>query len=71
MKEQLQRFVRQTDGPLGVAIVVVSLVAIIGWQYTRAQLGGRPQAKRASGLGVSGLAVAVLTLAVARVAFLK
>ena len=71
MKEQIRSLVQATDGPLGVAIVVVTLVAVFGWQYTRAQLGGRPPSSRAGGFGIGGLVIAVLALAVARVAFLK
>ena len=71
MKEHLRNLVHSTDGPIGVAIVITSLVAIIGWQYTRAQLGGRAPSRRAGGFGIGGLTVAVLGLAVARLVLLK
>ena len=71
MKEQVRDLVKLTNGPLGFAMVIVSLVGLMGWQYTRAQLGGRPPARRAGGFGIGGLALAVLGLALARVTLLN
>lgn len=71
MKEQVGHLVKMTNGPLGFAMVIVSLVGLMGWQYTRAQLGGRPPARRAGGFGIGGLALAVLGLALARVTLLN
>ena len=71
MKEHLRDLVRSTGGPIAVAIVITSLVAIIGWKYTREQLGGRAPSRRAGGFGIGGLTVAVLGLAVARVVLLR
>ena len=71
MKEQVRHLVKLTNGPLGFALVVVALVGIMGWQYSRAQLGGRPPDRRTGGFGIGGLALAVLGLAVAKVALLK
>ena len=69
--DQLRQLAQATGGPIGVAIVVVSLVGIIGWRYSRSQLGGRAPSKRAGGFGTGGLTFAVLALAAARVALLK
>lgn len=71
MKEQLREFVQSTGRPIVAAIVITSLVAVLGWRYSRAQLGGRERSQRAGGFGIGGLAVTVLGLAIARVVLLK
>ena len=71
LKDHLREFVQSTGRPIVAAMVITSFVAVFGWRYTRAQLGGRERSQREGGFGISGLAVAVLGLAIARVVLLR